>query len=42
MKNKIKAIEHVLYWLTQTTLSREEIIVLFKDILEELQTKYDK
>tara|TARA_R110002020_G_scaffold402838_1_gene612987 strand:+ start:385 stop:510 length:126 start_codon:yes stop_codon:yes gene_type:complete len=41
MNNKIKAIEEVLYWLQHTTMSRDEIINIFKEQLEELQTKND-
>ena len=39
MNNKIKAIEEVLYWLQHTTMSKEEIIKIFKEQLKELQTK---
>jgi len=41
MNNKIKVIEEVLYWLQHTTMSKEEIIKIFKEQLEELQTKND-
>ena len=40
-ENKIKVIEEVLYWLQHTTMSKEEIIKIFKEQLEELQTKND-
>tara|TARA_R100000781_G_scaffold11056_1_gene10237 strand:+ start:384 stop:512 length:129 start_codon:yes stop_codon:yes gene_type:complete len=39
--SKIEHIEEVLYWLEHTTMSREEIIKLFREELEDLQTKYE-
>ena len=38
MKNKIQILEEVLYWLEHTTMSREQIIKIFKEQLEDLQT----
>jgi hypothetical protein len=40
--SRIKEIEEVLYWLEHTTLSRDDIIKLFREKLDELQTGYDK
>ena len=37
MKNKIQILEEVLYWLEHTTMSREQIIEIFKEQLEDLQ-----
>ena len=39
--SKIQHIEEVLYWLEHTTLSREDIIKIFRDQLEDLQTEYE-
>ena len=36
--SKIQQIEEVLYWLEHTTMSREEIIEIFREKLEDLQT----
>lgn len=36
-----KEIEEILYWLEHTTLSREEIIKIFREKLDDLQTKYE-
>ena len=38
MKNKIQILEEVLYWLEHTTMSREQIIEIFKEQLKDLQT----
>jgi hypothetical protein len=39
--SKIQHIEEVLYWLEHTTMSREDIIKIFRDQLEDLQTEYE-
>ena len=39
MKNNIKILEEVLYWLEHTTMSREQIIEIFKDKLKEQNEK---
>ena len=31
MKNKIQILEEVLYWLEHTTMSREQIIEIYKE-----------
>ena len=36
-KSEINCIEEVLYWLQHTTMSREQITLIFKDKLKEIQ-----
>ena len=39
MKNNIEILEEILYWLEHTTMSRDQIIEIFKDKLKEQNEK---